>query len=235
MKLFFIPDIINIQTLSEEESHHCSKVLRLKNNDIIYITDGSGNLYKSKIVAIHPKKTEIEILEVQQEYGKRPYYIHIAIAPTKNIDRFEWFIEKSTEIGIDEITPLLCKNSERKIIKTERLNKIAESAMKQSYKAYHPKINDLTTLNHFIKNNPSLNSQKFIAHCEDEEKIFLGKQIEKKSEYLILIGPEGDFTLDEIHLAKQEHFSPTSLGKNRLRTETAGIVACNIASIINQL
>ena len=235
MQLFYDADIANSQILSEEESYHCTKVLRLKNGDEIFITNGIGNLYKAKITEIHQKHTEVEIIETINNFNKHNYFNHIAIAPTKNIDRFEWFIEKATEIGINEITPILCKTSERKIVKQDRLYKIAISAMKQSYKSCLPKINELTTFQEFISKNTALYTNKYIAHCENEEKIYLGKIIEKQSNYLTLIGPEGDFSTNEILLAKKNNFIPVSLGESRLRTETAGVVVCDIVSIINNL
>jgi 16S rRNA (uracil1498-N3)-methyltransferase len=234
MKLFYFPDIENTGSLSEEESYHCAKVLRLKNNDIVHVTDGKGTLFETKIIEINPKKTELEIVNRINDYGRRSYYVHIVIAPTKNIDRFEWFIEKATEIGVDEITPIVCKNSERKIIKPERFNRIVEAAMKQSYKTYHPIINELKDIKKiFLENRQE--KFKYIAHCEKEDKKYLGKEIIKNSSSIIMIGPEGDFSLDEIKMAKDNGFLPVSLGESRLRTETAGVVACDIVSIINQM
>ena len=231
MNLFYETNILETLTLNEDESAHCSRVLRLKNNDIIFITDGKGNLYESEIVEINPKRTVINIINSIENFEKRNYSLHIAIAPTKNIDRIEWFVEKATEIGIDKISFLLCENSERKIIRTDRINKIVESAMKQSYKAFHPIISEMVKYENFVKNNNSKN--KFIAHCENAEKQYLANIIEKSSEYLILIGPEGDFSKSEIELANSNGFQPISLGNSRLRTETAGIVACDIISIKN--
>jgi 16S rRNA (uracil1498-N3)-methyltransferase len=236
MNIFYDSNISGeFHVLNETESNHCVKVLRLKIGDEIFLTDGKGNLYKSNIIELHQKKTLLKISETYAEYNKRPYYLHIAIAPTKNTDRFEWFLEKAVEIGIDEITPIICKNSERKIIKSDRLNRIAEAAMKQSYKAYHPQINEQISFEKFIKNSDS-QFQKFIAHCEDDEnKKYLGNLVNKNSSVLILIGPEGDFSKSEIQLAKGNKFTPISLGMSRLRTETAGIVACDVVSILNQL
>lgn len=236
MKLFYDSNISgDFHVLNEEESKHCTKVMRLKKNDEVFITDGKGNLYKTVIAEIHQKKTILKIIETIPEFEKREYSLHIAIAPTKNTDRIEWFVEKSTEIGIDEITPIICKNSERKNIKIDRLNRIAEAAMKQSYKAYHPIINEPIDFVKFIKLNLNY-KQKFIAHCEDEpSKIFLGKILEKNLSTIIFIGPEGDFNIQEIVLAKATGFIPVSLGESRLRTETAGVVACGIVSVVNSL
>jgi len=231
MHLFYTPEIKkNFYLLNEYESKHCNKVLRLKINDIIYLTDGKGNLYKSKIIENELKKCQVEIIKTFKNYNKRPYYIHIAIAPTKNIDRFEWFLEKATEIGIDEITPIICEHSERKTIKTERMEKIIQSAMKQSLKAYLPKINNITE----YKNIFTLpDKYKYIAHCNSNSLIHLKKVYQKKNNALILIGPEGDFSDREVQLALKNDFQEVSLSKNRLRTETAGIVSCQIINLLN--
>ncbi|HNQ69258.1 MAG TPA: 16S rRNA (uracil(1498)-N(3))-methyltransferase [Bacteroidales bacterium] len=236
MKLFYDPDISgDYHILNEEESKHCSKVLRLKNNEEVFITDGKGNLYKSVIAEITSKKTILKIVSTITDFEKRDYYLHIAIAPTKNNDRIEWFVEKATEIGVDEITPVICKNSERKIIKTDRLNRIAEAAMKQSLKAYHPKINEPLDFAMLLNQCEKYN-QNFIAYCDEiSDKQYLGKIIKPKSSSIILIGPEGDFNKEEIQMAKSTGFTIVSLGKSRLRTETAGVVACDIVSVVNQL
>ena len=219
--------------LSEEESNHCARVLRLKIGDEIFIADGKGNLYRSQIENIDNKRTSVHIVETIAEYNKLPYHLHIAIAPTKNIDRMEWFLEKATEIGISEITPIICHYSERKVIKTDRMNRIVEAAMKQSYKAYHPTINDMVKFSDFVKNDCS--EQKFIAHCEDNDtRKYLADIVRPKTSVTILIGPEGDFSHDEINLALR-HYTPVTLGNSRLRTETAALVACDIVSIINQI
>jgi len=232
MHLFYTPDISgNEYYLSEEESKHCTKVLRLKENDIVYLVDGNGGFYKAAISAISGKKCLLRIEETQEEFGKRNYRIHIAIAPTKNIDRIEWFVEKATEIGIDEITPIICQRSERRVVKTDRLEKIAVSAMKQSIKAYLPKINEAQTFNNFVKQNNA--SFKCIAHCLPENKQEFKALIKSQNDILILIGPEGDFTSHEIELALKNNYLPVSLGESRLRTETAGIAACVSVQIIN--
>lgn len=232
MHLFYTPDISgNEYYLSEEESKHCTKVLRLKENDIVYLVDGNGGFYKAAISAISGKKCLLRIEETQKEFGKRNYRIHIAIAPTKNIDRIEWFVEKATEIGIDEITPIICQRSERKVVKTDRLEKIAISAMKQSIKAYLPKINEAQTFNDFVKHYSA--SLKCIAHCLPDNKQELKSLIKSHNDILILIGPEGDFTNHEIELALKNNYLPVSLGESRLRTETAGIAACVSVQIIN--
>ena len=236
MRLFYDPNIqAGTHVLREDESHHCTKVLRLVVGDTLHITNGKGSTYKCEILVIHQKKTIIKTLELLPNLEHRNYKIHIAIAPTKSIDRFEWFLEKATEIGIDEITPIICKNSERKIIKHARLNRVLESAMKQSHKSYHPILNEQISFSSFLNNDIEA-EQKFIAHCEnDNNKSYLGNNINKNTSILILIGPEGDFNAEEIELSKKANFLPVSLGNSRLRTETAGIVACNLASTMNLL
>ncbi len=233
MQLFYTPDIkTNIYTLTEIESKHCIRVLRLSTNDKIQLIDGKGNFYEAKIIDPNPKKCIVEIIETKKDFGKRNHYLHIAIAPTKNIDRFEWFLEKATEIGIDEITPIICKHSERKMIKAERLEKIIISAIKQSIKAYKPKLNNLTNYSDFIRQN--FNGVKYIAHCEENKKTDLKNSYSKGQNVIILIGPEGDFSPNEINLAKQNNFQEISLGESRLRTETAGVVACHTINLLNE-
>ncbi len=233
MQLFYTPDIkTNIYTLNEIESKHCIRVLRLSINDRIQLIDGKGSFYEAKIIDPNPKKCTVEIIETKKEFGKRNHYLHIAIAPTKNIDRFEWFLEKATEIGIDEITPILCEHSERKMIKPDRLEKIIISAIKQSIKAYKPKLNDLTNYKDFVIQ--SSDCEKFIAHCEENKKTHLKNTYNKGNNVVILIGPEGDFSEQEIELAKKYNFHETSLGQSRLRTETAGVVACHTINLLNE-
>lgn len=232
MTLFYCPTISSASVLSEEESQHAVKVLRLQVGDKIVVVDGSGGFYKAQITNPHPKHCGFEIVETKSEFGKRDYKLHIAIAPTKNIERLEWFIEKATEIGIDEITPLVCRFSERKIVKEERLEKIIVSAAKQSLKAYFPKLNPLCTFDEFLKTRPE--TQKFIAHCYESDKKLLQSEIQKSSDILILIGPEGDFSKEEIQKAISVGLVPVSLGESRLRTETAGVIACHTVAIVNQ-
>lgn len=235
MHLFYTPDITsNIYTLSEEESKHCIKVLRMKVGDAVYLVDGKGGFYHTQIVDTHPKKCVVEVLDLQLNYGARPYRLHMAISPLKFADRFEWFLEKATEIGIDEITPIITKRSEKKDLKIDRANKIIESAMKQSMKAYHPKINDAILYNDFLKNDFS-DSANMIAHCLDDEKRTIFEMKNQSSNYLILIGPEGDFTEEEIAHAKSKNFQAVTLGKERLRTETAAISACVMFSAMSNL
>lgn len=233
MHLFYTPDLKGkIYTLEESESKHCVRVLRLNVNDQIQLIDGAGGFYTAKIIDANPKKCSIEVISEKKEFGKRDYYLHIAIAPTKNNDRFEWFLEKATEIGIDEITPILCEHSERKVIKEDRFEKIIISAVKQSIKAYRPILNHLTPYSEFITSN--FNGDKFIAHCEENEKKLLKTNYIKKNNALILIGPEGDFSPNEILLARNNNFQEISLGESRLRTETAGVVACHTINLLNE-
>lgn len=219
-----------IAELTPEESWHCTKVLRMKAGDAIHLIDGFGNFYEGVLSTVNEKKCVATINVGPKKQNKHPYYLHLAIAPTKNIDRMEWLVEKAVEIGIDEITFVRCKNSERTVIKEDRLIKIAESAVKQSLQAYIPKINGLINFNDVITETADL---KFIAHCEESSKKILKDFELKNRKSLVLIGPEGDFTSEEIKLAKTEGFSEISLGANRLRTETAGLFIVSTFSIIH--
>ncbi|MEO8087165.1 MAG: 16S rRNA (uracil(1498)-N(3))-methyltransferase [Bacteroidota bacterium] len=231
MNLFFgTPAQNSTALLTEEESGHCIRVLRMKAGEEIFFTDGVGNFYRGNIADPDPKKCLVNILETQTEYGKRNYSLHIAIAPTKNIDRFEWFLEKATEIGVDEITPVFCQRSERKVVNTERLNKVLHAAMKQSLKAYLPKLNEPVSLEKFFVNYSSRN--KFI--CLINAADHLKNKISAGTNSLLVIGPEGDFTEKEILLAQENMYVPVTLGTSRMRTETAGIVGCSIVSLLNQ-
>ncbi len=223
MNLFYFPNIKADTTqiiLSEEESKHACRVLRLKDGDIITILDGVGGTYLSQIEEAHPKHCIVSILSYEYE-EKEAKAIHIAIAPTKNIERIEWFLEKTTELGIDEITLLLCKNSERKQIKEDRLEKILVSAMKQSKRTYLPKLNVLISFKDFINQHTT----GALAHCYEGNKTSI-QDVYQQYDYPILIGPEGDFSLDEVEMAKKAGYDFVTLGKNRLRTETAGLYAC---------
>ena len=235
MNLFYAPDIAQTLTLPEEESQHCAKVLRMKAGERIHIIDGVGGLYEAEILESHPKRTQVTILSEQHEYGRRPFRLHLAVAPTKNIDRFEWFVEKATEIGFDELTPLCCRYSERKIIKPERIEKILVSAAKQSLKAYVPRLNPMTTFKDFINNSSSLtpHSSLFIAHCYDQPKQHLLHVCPSASDVVVMVGPEGDFSEEEVELALRNSFQAITLGDARLRTETAGVVACHLVTIAN--
>lgn len=233
MHLFYTPDIAGeFYQLSEEESKHCIRVLRLEPDDKVQLIDGKGGFYVAKIIDAHPKHTTLKILEHQSDFNKRSHYLHMAVAPTKNIDRFEWFLEKATEIGIDEITPIICERSERKEVKTDRLNKIITSAVKQSLKAYHPKLNEPVNFKNFVGN---VQAEKYIAHCMDGPKIALKNGLSLKGNYLILIGPEGDFSASELAAAAIENYVPITLGASRLRTETAALAACFEVNFLNNV
>ena len=221
MQLFFSDTLEEKITLTNEEKKHITRVLRKKIGDNIFFTNGKGLLYTGEITAIEKNTPKIEIIKKEKKEKIHNYYLHIAIAPTKNTNRFEWFLEKATEVGIDEITPILCERSERKKINQERCNRILISSMKQSLKYYLPKLNNPIVFNDFIKQK--LDGDKFIAHCLNKDKIKLDKSINKKSN--ILIGPEGDFSEKEITLAIKNNFQSLSLGNSRLRTETAGVIA----------
>lgn len=236
MQLFFNPNITETTKeiiFDKVESKHIVRVLRKKEGSLLHITNGKGNLFTAKVVIANDKKCLATIIDLVEKPKNWNYYLHIAIAPTKNNDRLEWFLEKATEIGIDEITPIICANSERKIIKTERLEKIIQAAMKQSLQATLPKLNEPIKFTDFIKNDKE--GICCIAHCEEEkEKKLLKNTITHSEKITILIGPEGDFSKKEIELALQRKFIPVSLGESRLRTETAALVAVNTVSLINQ-
>jgi 16S rRNA (uracil1498-N3)-methyltransferase len=233
MTIFYSPNILETSVLSEEESLHCAKVLRMKAGEEVLIVDGKGGMFGAKIVAPHPKHTAVEITDRQTTETGRASRIHIAIAPTKNMDRLEWFAEKVTEIGIDEITPVFCRFSERKNINMERVEKILVSAMKQSQKAYLPKLNPACPVQQLLKQ--ATESQKFIAHCYEGEKRLLQQLYNKNESALVMIGPEGDFSPEEVEMALQNGFQPVSLGESRLRTETAGVVACHTMNLLMTL
>lgn len=220
----------NLAILTSEESWHCCKVLRKKTNDKIHIIDGKGNSYEGVLNIVSEKKCVAELLNGPVQQKKHPYYLHLAIAPTKQMDRIEWMIEKAVEIGIDEITFIQCKNSERVVIKHDRIIKIVESAVKQSLQAFIPKVNELVPFKEILNKK---GEQNFIAHCEIGIKQPLKEIAFKNSSLLVLIGPEGDFTKEELTLAMKNGFKGLDLGQNRLRTETAGLVVCQAASILS--
>ena len=234
MQLFYNPNILEDTveiSFSKEESRHIVKVLRKSVGDILYITNGFGWLFTSEIINADIKKCIVKVLSKEHKL-KRNYKLHLAVAPTKMNDRFEWFLEKATEIGIDSITPIICDHSERKIVKEERLKKIVESAMKQSLQCYLPTLNEAVSFNNYTKQEFS--GQLFIAHCEETERKSLKSQIEANQEVTIMIGPEGDFSIKEIAQALQIGFKPVTLGDTRLRTETAAIVACHSIAFSNE-
>ncbi|KAB5419114.1 16S rRNA (uracil(1498)-N(3))-methyltransferase [Bacteroides fragilis] len=225
MHVFYTPDIQTSTELPEEEAQHCVRVLRLTAGDEISLTDGKGNFYRAEISVATHKRCLVNIKETIYQEPLWDGHLHIAMAPTKNMDRNEWFAEKATEIGFDELTFLNCRFSERKVIKTERIEKILVSAIKQSLKARLPRLNEMTDFCTFIKKD--FKGQKFIAHCYEGEKPLLKDVLTKGEDALVLIGPEGDFSEEEVKKAIEKGFVPISLGKSRLRTETAALVACH--------
>ena len=232
MHVFYTPDIQKNNELPEEEAQHCTRVLRLGIGDEITLTDGKGHFYKAEITVATNKRCLVAIKETIFQEPLWPCHLHIAMAPTKNMDRTEWFAEKATEIGFDELTFLNCRFSERKVIKTERIAKILVSAIKQSLKARLPRLNEMTDFNRFI--SQPFEGRKFIAHCYEGEKPLLKDVVRKGEDALVLIGPEGDFSEEEVKQAIENGFEPISLGRSRLRTETAALVACHILNLQNQ-
>lgn len=234
MQLFYNPDIEETSdffSFDKEESRHIIKVLRKKDNDILYVTNGLGFLFKTEITLASDTKCTVKIVSVEKAAPPK-FQLHLAVAPTKMNDRYEWFLEKATEIGISEITPIICDHSERKQIKTDRFDKIIQSAMKQSNQLYLPKLNGPVAFKDFMKmKNKGL---QLIAHCEENEKKSLKSVLKPNEDITILIGPEGDFSPKEIQLAIDNKYIPVSLGNTRLRTETAAIVACHSAVFVNE-
>ena len=225
MQLFYAREIsLPRHTLTEEESKHCVRVLRMVEGDELHLTDGRGTLHRCKVVDANAKRCTVEVVESHSEYEKLPYRLVMAVAPTKIIDRFEWFLEKATEVGVSEIYPIESFHSERRQIKHDREEKVITAA-----------VHDLTPLKQVL--TMPFEGDKFIAHCNSSfgEREYLGNLIKKERDTLILIGPEGDFSEEEINFALQNGFKPISLGKQRLRTETAAVVATVIVSTINSL
>ena len=236
MQLFYAPEItIPRYTLPEEESKHCLRVLRMELGDELHLTDGRGTMYCCKVVDANAKRCTVEVVERIDNYEPLPYRLTMAVAPTKNIDRFEWFLEKATEVGVTEIYPIECDHSERRQIKLDREQKVITAAVKQSLKAYHPTLHPLTDLRTLL--TMEFDGEKYIAHCNDSlgEREYLGKLLKKEGNALILIGPEGDFSPEEITFALRNGFKPISLGKQRLRTETAAVIATVITATVNSL
>lgn len=232
MHIFYTPELSGkTYILNETESKHCVRVLRLEKGDEITLVDGRGGFFTSEIADPNPKRCAVNVTKSELNFGLRNFQVQVAIAPTKNMDRIEWFLEKATEIGINRVTPLLCRFSERKEIKHDRLEKVMISAMKQSLKAYLPQLDELTKFNEFVRQ--PFDGQKFIAHCEEQHRELLKNVVIPCGRYLILIGPEGDFSPEEIEMALAAGFVPVSLGDSRLRTETAGLVACHTFNLLN--
>jgi len=231
-QLFYAPAIETAPELPEDESLHCARVLRLKTGDPITITDGKGFFYSANLINTHPKHCQVIITKRWPQQTLRKYRLHIAVAPVKSIERMEWFVEKATEIGIETITFLNCRYSERKQINLLRLFKIAISAMKQSQKAFLPEINGMIDFHAFIAQD--FNGMKMIAHCADHDKQLMKNVYLPPLHALVLIGPEGDFSPEEIDDALSAGFIPISLGDSRLRTETASLIACHTIHLLNQ-
>ncbi|MDE5594044.1 MAG: 16S rRNA (uracil(1498)-N(3))-methyltransferase [Muribaculaceae bacterium] len=231
---FYAPDINQSTFLPESDSQHCCRVLRMQAGDCIEIVDGRGALYKCRIATAHNKRTEVEIIERIDLPPVWQYNITVAVAPTKHLDRMEWLVEKLVEIGVNRIVPIRCMRSERKELKTERLEKIAVSAMKQSLKAVVPRIDEMMSLQSFLT-SVDKSDQRFVAYCDDwVERRLLAREYRPGSSVTVLIGPEGDFSPEEIKMTIDDGFVPVTLGDNRLRTETAALVACDTFHIINQ-
>jgi len=234
MQLFYFKDINTTSTsfsFDKEESKHIIKVLRKKESDILFVTNGLGYLFKTEIALASDSKCTCNIISFDQQ-EKPNYHLHLAVAPTKMNERYEWFLEKATEIGIQEITPIICDHSERKVIKRERFDKIILSAMKQSNQYYLPQFNEPISFKDFVKK--AIAGQKFIAHCEELEKKSFKNTLIPSQDVTLLIGPEGDFSVKEIQSALENKFIPVTLGDTRLRTETAAIVACHSVVFINE-
>ncbi|CAN1555490.1 16S ribosomal RNA methyltransferase RsmE [Flavobacteriaceae bacterium] len=235
MQLFYNPTIAESTenfSFDKEESKHIIKVLRKKDTDILYVTNGLGLLFKTEITLASDSKCTVKIISFEKSETPK-FKLHLAVAPTKMNDRFEWFLEKATEIGIYEITPVICERSERKIINLERFEKIILSAMKQCNQMYLPRLNPAIPLKEFIKKENK--GIQLIAHCEETNKKSLKSILKASTDYTILIGPEGDFSTKEITLAITNDFIPVTLGDTRLRTETAAIVACHSVVFTNEI
>ena len=237
MHRFYCPDIADTLTLGEEDSRHCVKVLRMSQGDTIQVVDGNGNLYTCRISTAHHKRCVIEVLETVRETPHWGHRIILGIAPTKNLDRIEWLVEKCVEMGVDRIIPLRCHNSERTVLKTDRLKKIMVAAMKQSLKATLPTLDEMTPLDRVIAS--SGNGTRCIAYCDEmwprDERLTLPAVYRPGQDVTVLIGPEGDFSPQEVQAARAAGFVPVTLGESRLRTETAGLMAVAAVHTINQL
>jgi 16S rRNA (uracil1498-N3)-methyltransferase len=232
-RFFYVPNATDADQLPQEEAVHATRVLRLKEGDNIFLIDGEGGIHQAQVTIATNKQCQYRITD-STSVPQTENRIHIAIAPTKNIERLEWCVEKCVEIGVDEITPLLCRFSERKQLRNDRLEKIILSAAKQSLTPYLPVLHELTPYDAFVREQAKRDQQKFIAHCYKEDKRVLKEEIERGRDVLVLIGPEGDFSEKEVADALALGFVPVSLGNSRLRTETAGVVACHTAVLMNE-
>lgn len=233
MALFYVPDIAGGWELSDEEAAHALRVLRLAVGDALDVTDGRGNLYRTEVASIAGKHCYVKAVEPVVLPKNWNGTFHLAIAPTKNMDRIEWLAEKATEIGLDAITFLNCRFSERKVVKTERVERIVVSAMKQSLKYCKPVVGEMTDFKRFIAEERP--GAKFIAHCYDSERVLLKEVLQPEEDVTILVGPEGDFSPEEVELAVKAGYRPVSLGSSRLRTETAGLAACHTFILKNEI
>lgn len=234
MQLFYAPDLTTPRyTLGEEESKHCIRVLRLRQGDTLHLTDGRGTLYRCEIAEEDARRCTVRVVERFPDYERMPYRLTMAVAPTKNIERFEWFLEKATEVGVSEIVPLLCERSERRALKIERAERVVVSAMKQSLKAFCPALRPLTPLDDLLAE--PFDGRRLIAHCDAPrmEKRHLFDTLRPHENLLVLIGPEGDFSPAEIDAALRAGFEEITLGRQRLRTETAAVVATVMAATRN--
>ena len=232
MNLFYAPDIVQpYYQLSEEESKHLIRVFRYHVDDEVFFTDGNGSVYTCKIIDASPKHCKVEVLKKTEGTDKRSFIVQMGVAPTKNISRFEWYLEKATEIGIDIIIPFVSFHSERKDIKTDRLNRVITAAVKQSLKSFHPRLHNLMKFKEMIEQ--PFDGQKFIAFIDNDVTLELSKAYQPGSNAFILIGPEGDFSIDEVEMAKHHGFVPVKLGPSRLRTETAAVAACHTINLLN--
>ena len=236
MQLFYAPDItLPLYTLAEEESKHIVRVLRLVEGDQLHITDGRGDLHLCEVVDAHPKRCTVRVISTEHEFEKMSYRLVMAVAPTKNIERFEWFLEKATEVGLSEVIPIESAHSERRTIKHEREEKVITAAVKQSLKAYHPHLHEMTPFGKVL--DMPFEGRKFIAHCGDavRGKLYLPKAVAAGEDVMILIGPEGDFSPEEVAKAVECGFEEITLGHQRLRTETAAVVAVTMVAVMNQV
>lgn len=234
MNVFYAPSANQgCAVLSDEESRHCVKVLRMRAGEEAFLTDGKGGWYTAVLAEADPRACLMQVREARSAYRERPVRLHIAIAPTKQTDRLEWFLEKATECGIDEVTPVICEKSERTVVKPERLERVLLTAMKQSLRAYLPRLNPARRLAEFLESDQK--GEKLIAHCREGEKHGLLQGAAPGRDMLVLIGPEGDFTAEEIDLALGLGYRPVSMGPHRLRTETAALTACIAFNLKNGL
>ncbi len=244
IRFFYVPDASSVCELPEEEVQHAVRVLRMEMGDEMMLMDGEGTFYRAVVAEATKKRCLYRIEETLPQERQWQPLLHLAMAPTKNMDRTEWLAEKATEIGFDELTFLKCRWSERTVIKTERIEKILVSAMKQSHKAWKPVLNEMQDFKAFLlemekrEKTNGKSMQKFICHCYEEEeigeKVALKDAIKHGEDALVLVGPEGDFSMEEVKLAESMGFQSVTLGKSRLRTETAALVAVHIMNLVNQ-